>query len=232
MDVKIVFLWVPLPTLDGMKLEKPAIFVWKGQIPTILTQQQQCSHKVFELCLLCNCKSPSHTQHFFLCYSLIPKYIQFIFVNILKKKKKISGHFLQILAKNPSKLRNYMNTSIHSLFLPHVFGRFHSFLFAAPLIFRSLQRCSIRFQSGLWLGHSMAFTELFWSNWAIDKLGSVFGIIVLLKDEPSPQSGVRLSSRMFLYIAAFIIPSILTSLPVPAAGNMPTPWCCHHHALL
>jgi hypothetical protein len=31
-------------------------------------------------------------------------------------------------------------------------------------IFRSLQRCSIRFKSGLWLGHSMTFRDLSWSH--------------------------------------------------------------------
>ncbi len=31
-------------------------------------------------------------------------------------------------------------------------------------IFRSLQRCSIGFKSGLWLGHSRTVTELLWSH--------------------------------------------------------------------
>ncbi len=42
----------------------------------------------------------------------------------------------------------------------------------------------------------------------------------------------RFSSRISLYLAAFIFPSIATSRPVPAAENTPTAWCCHHHASL
>ena len=38
------------------------------------------------------------------------------------------------------------------------------------------------------------------------------------------------SSRISLYFAPFIFPSILTSLPIPAAETSLTAWCCHHHA--
>lgn len=181
-----------------------------------------------ELCLLCNCNSPSHNIFFML--QPFPKYIQLIFVNILKKKNQ--WRFLQILAKIPSKLRNYMNMKYSQPFLatrlwavslislcstshfqvsPEMFNQIPVWALAGPL-------------NDI---HRVVLKQL--SHWWLD---SVFRIVVLLKDEPSPQSGVRLSSRMLLYIAAFIIPSILASLPVPAAGNMPTPWCCHHHASL
>ena len=53
-------------------------------------------------------------------------------------------------------------------------------------------------------------------------LGCVLKVVVLLEGEPSPQSEVlsRFSSR--IYFAPFIFPSILTSLPVPAAEKHPT----------
>ncbi len=104
-------------------------------------------------------------------------------------------------------------------------------------IFRSLQRCSIGFKSGLWLGHSRTVTELLWSHSFIILavcLGSLSCWKVNLR--PSLRSWAlwrRFSSRISLYLAAFIFPSIATSRPVPAAyKNTPTAWCCHHHASL
>ena len=66
-------------------------------------------------------------------------------------------------------------------------------------IFRSLQRCSISY------------------------LGCVLRVIVLLEGEPSSQSDVlsRISTTISLFFALFIFPSILTSLPVPAAEKHP-----------
>ena len=57
-------------------------------------------------------------------------------------------------------------------------------------------------------------------------LGSVLIFVVLLGGEPSPQSEVlsaleHVSSRISLYFAPFTFASILTSLPVPAAENIP-----------
>ena len=56
-------------------------------------------------------------------------------------------------------------------------------------------------------------------------LGCVLRVIVLLEGEPSPQSealsALEFSSRIALYFALFIFPSILTSLPVPAAEKHP-----------
>ncbi len=88
-------------------------------------------------------------------------------------------------------------------------------------IFRSLQRCSIGFKSGLWLGHSRTVTELLWSHSFVILavcLGSLSCWKVNLR--PSLRSWAlwrRFSSRISLYLAAFIIPSIATSRPVPAA---------------
>ena len=91
-------------------------------------------------------------------------------------------------------------------------------------IFRSLQRCSIGFKSGLWLGHSRTFTQLSWSH-SFDILAVCLGSLSCWKINRSPSLRSRalwsrLSSRMSLYIAAFIFPS-LTSLPVPAAEKHP-----------
>ncbi len=42
----------------------------------------------------------------------------------------------------------------------------------------------------------------------------------------------RFSSRISLYLAAFIFPSIATSRLSLQLKNTPTAWCCHHHASL
>ncbi len=92
------------------------------------------------------------------------------------------------------------------------------------------------FKSGLWLGHSRTVTELLWSHSFVILavcLGSLSCWKVNLR--PSLRSWAlwrRFSSRISLYLAAFIFPSIATSRPVPAAENTPTAWCCHHHASL
>ncbi len=92
-------------------------------------------------------------------------------------------------------------------------------------IFRSLQRCSIGFKSGLWLGHSRTVTELLWSHSFVILavcLGSLSCWKVNLR--PSLRSWAlwrRFSSRISLYLAAFIFPSIATSRPVPAAEKHP-----------
>ncbi len=92
-------------------------------------------------------------------------------------------------------------------------------------IFRSLQRCSIGFKSGLWLGHSRTVTELLWSHSFVILavcLGSLSCWKVNLR--PSLRSWAlwrRFSSRISLYLTAFIFPSIATSRPVPAAEKHP-----------
>ncbi len=92
-------------------------------------------------------------------------------------------------------------------------------------IFRSLQRCSIGFKSGLCLGHSRTVTELLWSHSFVILavcLGSLSCWKVNLR--PSLRSWAlwrRFSSRISLYLAAFIFPSIATSRPVPAAEKHP-----------
>ncbi len=74
----------------------------------------------------------------------------------------------------PQVFLNMMQQAWHTYFwakFPKSFPEFIPFFFAGPLklyqvgwerrwtaIFRSLQRCSIGFKSGLWLGHSRTFT--------------------------------------------------------------------------
>jgi len=69
-------------------------------------------------------------------------------------------------------------------------------------IFRSLQRCSIRFNSGLWLSHSRTFTELSWSHCFVI-LAVCFGSLSCWKmnlrtGQRSRALWSRLSSRMSL----------------------------------
>ena len=55
-------------------------------------------------------------------------------------------------------------------------------------------------------------------------LGSVLWVVVLLEDEPSPQSEVQSALKHGIIkdvSAALIFPSTLTSLPVPAAEKHP-----------
>ena len=54
-------------------------------------------------------------------------------------------------------------------------------------------------------------------------LGCVLRVVALLEGEPCPVWGLRsrFSSRISLYFAPFIFPSILTSLHVPAAEKHP-----------
>ena len=89
---------------------------------------------------------------------------------------------------------------------------------------RSLQRCSIGLRSGLELSHKDI--QRLVPKPLLCYIGYVLKVIVLLEGEPSPQSEdalwSRISSRISLYFATFIFPSIPTSLPVPAAENIPT----------
>ncbi len=80
-------------------------------------------------------------------------------------------------------------------------------------------------QGSGWLGHSRTVTELLWSHSFVILavcLGSLSCWKVNLR--PSLRSWAlwrRFSSRISLYLAAFIFPSIATSRPVPAAEKHP-----------
>ncbi len=169
-----------------------------------------------------------------------------IFANLLKIKNKKKSHvhkysaFAQYFVEAPLapitalSLFEYDATSLAHLFL----GSFsHSSLQdlsssirldgerRCTAIFRSLQRCSIGFKSGLWLGHSRTFTELSCSHsfviLAVCLASLPYWKVNLRPSLRSRALWSRFSSRMSLYIAAFIFPSILTSLPVPAAEKHP-----------
>ena len=118
-----------------------------------------------------------------------------------------------------------------------IFGQFCPFLFAAPLKLHQVGwEASVHshFQISpemfnriqVWaLAGPLKDIELSWSH-SFDILAVCLGSLSCWKmnRRPSLRSRAlwsRFSSRMSLYIAAFIFPSILTSLPVPTAEKHP-----------
>jgi hypothetical protein len=87
----------------------------------------------------------------------------------------------------------------------------------------------IGFKSGLWLGHSMTFRNLYQSHSHIVLavcLGSLSCWKVNLHPSLRSQAlSSRFSSRISLYFATLIFPLILTSHPVPTAEK-------HAHSML
>ena len=101
-----------------------------------------------------------------------------------------------------------------------VFGEFNPFI-SADILKICLQRCSIGFKSGLWQGCSRTFRDLSRSHCCV-VLAVCLGSLSCWKVNLHPSRRTwalwsRFSSRITLYFALFIFPSILTSLPVPAA---------------
>ena len=100
-------------------------------------------------------------------------------------------------------------------------------------IFRSLQRCSIGFKSGLWLGHSRTFR--YFSLPLLHRLGCVLRVVVLLDGKPSPQSEVLRTleqiyqGSLYALLHSSLPRSWLISQSLPLK-NIPTGWCCHNHA--
>ena len=66
----------------------------------------------------------------------------------------------------------------------------------------------------------MTFRDLSRSHSAV-MLAVCLRVVVLLEGEPLPQCEFKKKSRISLYFAPFIFPSILTSLPVPAIEKHP-----------
>ena len=92
-------------------------------------------------------------------------------------------------------------------------------------IFKSCQRFSIGFRSGLWLGHSNTWI-CFDLNHSIVALAVCLGSLSCwkVKLRPSLKSFAdsnRFSSKIVLYLAPSIFPSTQTSFPVPAEEKHP-----------
>ncbi len=104
-------------------------------------------------------------------------------------------------------------------------------------IFRSLQRCSIGFKSGLWLGHSRTVTELLWSH-SFVILAVCLGSLSCWKVKPSAQSEVLSTLEKVFVQDIPVLGRIHLSLDCNQSScpcswkNTPTAWCCHHHASL
>ena len=103
-------------------------------------------------------------------------------------------------------------------------------------IFKSYHRFLIGLRSLLWLGHSKTF-KCFPLNYLSVSLGVCLGSLPCLKVNLHPglkslEDWIRFRSRISLYLAGSIIPSILTSFPVPADEThphsmmLPPPWWC------
>ena len=136
----------------------------------------------------------------------------------------------------------------HKLGTP-IFGQFCPFLFAAPLklhqvgwevsvrshfqispeMFNRIKVCALA--GPLKDIHRVVLKPFFWY------FGCVFRVVVLLKNEPSPQSEVKSALEQVhtgclctLLQLAFPL-SWLVSQLLPLK-NTSTAWCCHHHASL
>ncbi|KAK6291199.1 hypothetical protein J4Q44_G00383970 [Coregonus suidteri] len=91
--------------------------------------------------------------------------------------------------------------------------------------FSSLQRCSIGFRSGDWLGHSRTLRCFLRSHSLVD-LAVCFGSLSCWKTQPRPiinalTEGRRLLAKISRYMAPSILPSIRCSRPVPFAEKHP-----------
>ena len=158
--------------------------------------------------------------------------------NVLKLKTEISHlhkyfrPFTQYFVEAPlavittSSLLGYDATSLPKLYL----GNFsHSSLQIlsssvrlkgerrCTVIFRSLQRCSDWFKSGLWLGHSRTFRDL---------------SLPVGKWTFTPVWGPELFGAGFHQgsLCTLLLSSFPRSWRVSPLKNIPTAWCLHHHA--
>ena len=88
-------------------------------------------------------------------------------------------------------------------------------------LFRSLQRCLIGFKSGLWLGHSRTFTESLSHSCIV--LAMCLGSLSLAswRSAFNPVWGPEHSGPGFCIKEISVLPSTLTSCPVPAAEKHP-----------
>ncbi len=104
----------------------------------------------------------------------------------------------------------------------------------ATRCFSSLQRCSIGFRSGDWLGHSRTLKCFLWSH-SLVALAVCLGSLSCWKTQPRPIFNAlterrRLLAKISRYMAPFILPSIRCSRPVLFAEKHPKAWCFHPHS--
>ncbi len=90
-------------------------------------------------------------------------------------------------------------------------------------LFRSPHIFSIRFRSGLWLGHSKTSIFFWWSHSFVD-LDVCFGLLPCWKMKflfIFLAEAWRFCASIDWYLKRFIIPSTLTKAPVPADEKQP-----------
>ena len=98
-------------------------------------------------------------------------------------------------------------------------------IFQATRSFSSLQRFSIGFRSGDWLGHSRTL-KCFLRSHSLVALAVCFGSLSCWKTQPRPifnalTEGRRLLPKISRYMAPSILPSLRCSRPVPFAEKHP-----------
>ena len=87
-------------------------------------------------------------------------------------------------------------------------------------IFKSRHKWSIGFKSGLWLDHSRTFILFLFSHSSVAvalcfRSLSCWNVNLLTRFR-FMANWSRFSSRIIIYFVPYIVPSLLTSLPVPA----------------
>ena len=92
-------------------------------------------------------------------------------------------------------------------------------------ILRCFHKCSIGFKSGDWLGHSNKLIFFLWNQLRVS-FAVCFGSLSCWKVHPRLilsilVDGSRFISRISLYMAPFIVPSMIWSLPVPWEEKQP-----------
>ena len=92
-------------------------------------------------------------------------------------------------------------------------------------VFPQINYISMGFKAGLWLGPSRTFIFLFWSHSSVALAVCLESLscwdVNLCRIQRSFAFWSRFFSRISLYLAPFIGPSILTNLPVPATEKHP-----------
>ena len=111
-----------------------------------------------------------------------------------------------------------------------VYEEFLPFFSADPLKLRSLQRCSIGFQSRLWLGHSRTFRDLSRSHFCV--FAVCLGLLSCWKvnRHPSQRSWAGFHQVSLCTLLCLSFPRSWLVSQSLLLKNIPTAWCCHHNA--